>query len=433
MYSKALFLFKLLLPIIILSGCFASISPPNGRVSDEQYLSNLLVSNQLPAPETIKSIQLYRKGNEDNPPIIELGSPQKLFLAFDELTDLSGQFRITFTHHDQNWNSSNIPQNWYLDGMNELILSGGTKNQRSNPDYFHYEAEFPSDQLKFKTSGNYMLHVVDYSTGTRLFSLPFFVTENAGEMRSWVETKYNAGPSGEAIDRPFSEFIYPEFIGFPQFDLSFYFVQNRFWGNAKRSENYDFSEEDRAQFNLSEDNAYPSNFDFIGLRLNEFSLVGQKIIDWLPEKNPPEIVLREDVLNFTSNPTTGWRPSFNDPKNTTDARYANVRFRFQDGGEFTSSQEVYLVGNFNQWLLSEENKLSYNQDSGYWETIALIKEGSYAYKYALKDENNGIDDLSLSDTITRQSQEYTSFVYFEDPAYKYYRLLQAQTFRSGSR
>lgn len=433
MYSKALFLFKLLLVTAFIHGCSAGIFPSDNGIPAEDYLSRLLVPNQLPAPETIKSIQLYRKGSTENPPIIELGTSQKLVLAFDELTDLSGQFRITFTHHDQNWNSSNIPQDWYLEGMNELIVGGGTKNQRSTPDYFHYEAEFPSNQLQFKTSGNFMLHVVDFSTGTRLFSLPFFVTENAGEISSWVETKYNAGPRGQAIDRPFSEFIYPDFIDYPQFDLSFYFTQNRFWGDAKRSENYDFSEEDRTQYHLSEENAYPSNFDFIGLRLNEFSVDGRNIIDWFPGRNPPEIILREDILNFTSEPTTGWATTFSGPKTTAEARYASVRFRFQDGGQFSASRGVYLVGDFNQWVLSEENKLSYNENSGYWETSTLIKQGSYTYKYALKDGNDNIDDLSLSDTITRQNQEYTSFVYFQDPEYRYQRLLQVQTFRSGSR
>ena len=91
------------------------------------------------------------------------------------------------------------------------------------------------------------------------------------------------------------------------------------------------------------------------------------------------------------------------------------------------------MGDFNQWLLSEENKLAYNEDSGYWETQALIKQGLYTYKYAMKDGDDGIDDLSLSDTITRQNQEYTGLVYFQDPDYGYQRLLQAQIFRSGSR
>ncbi|MEX2602613.1 MAG: type IX secretion system plug protein domain-containing protein [Gracilimonas sp.] len=435
MYFKVFSQFKYVVLFgisILISGCSAGLVNQNNNTnSNQKYISRYLVPGQLPAPSSIKSVQLYRQGNVLSPPIISLNSSQKLVLAFDELSSLNGQFKITFTHHDQEWNNSNIPEDWYLGGMNEIVVGNGVRNKLSEPVYHHYKTEFPSKQLQFKSSGNYMLHVSDFSSGIRLFSLPFFVTEDEGEINSWVETVYNAGPRYGAIDQPFSEFEYPDFIDFPEFDLSFYFAQNRFWGDIKQSKNYDFNEEDYTQFHLSRENAFPANFDFIGLNLDSFSVYGSQIIDWRPDLNPPLVILREDVLNFTSDPITGWNSTFGNPSTSTDARYANVRFRFEDGGQFSKDRGVYLVGDFNQWLLSENHKLKYNRDSGYWETISLIKQGSYTYKYALKDGTNEIDDLLLSDTITRQNQEYVSFVYFQDPEYRYQRLLQVQVFSTN--
>lgn len=420
-----------LLALLLFQGCASHYSESlNTNPSGSDYVSRYLVPNQLPAPQSIKSVQLYRSGNKNSPPIIQLGTNQKLTLTFDELSDLGGQFRLRFTHHDQNWNNSNIPTDWYMIGFNEMTIGGGLKNRLSKPDYFHYRAEFPNDQVNFKTSGNYMLHVYDFSSGVQLFSLPFFVTENEGELTSSVETDYNAGPRNEAMDRPFSTFVYSDFIEFPQFDLSFYFVQNRFWGDTRKSENYDFSESDRSQFHLSSQKAYYSNFDFIGLNITNFSVDGRKILDWQPAALPPRIILREDVLNFSSDPVFGWGSNFGNPVDQRDARYASVLFRFQDSGEFTAEDGVYLVGDFNQWVLSDNNKLHYNTESGYWEASVLIKQGTYTYKYALKNGTNGIDDVKLSDTITRQQQEYISLVYFNDPDYRYQRLLQAQVFRS---
>ncbi|MEX0608987.1 MAG: type IX secretion system plug protein domain-containing protein [Balneolaceae bacterium] len=388
------------------------------------------MEGQLPPPQSIKSLQLYRKGSANNPPIISLNSRQKLVLSFDELSDLSGQFRITFSHHNQNWEQSNIPENWFLGGMNELILGGGTKNRLSEPDYFNYSIEFPNDQLEFLTSGNFMLHVSDFSSGVRLFSVPFYVTENEGEMTSWVETAFNAGPRNSAIDQPYSNFKYPDFVEFPQFDLSFFFTQNRFWGKTKETKAFDVATPGETQYYLPRDEGFAANFDFIGLNLSNFSQ-GGKIIEWRPEFTPPKAVLREDVLNFTADPMPNWSSNFGVPKSGRDARYANVRFRFEDGGEFSSSTGVYLVGDFNQWLLSENYKLSYNQESGYWETSVLIKEGTYTYKYALKAYGDEVDDVTLSDSITRREQEYVSFVYYKDPDYQYQRLLFTQVFYSG--
>ncbi len=435
MFSKAFMRFKFIIVLAVSSvfiSCGSSVTTSqNGSLQGQQFISRSLVPNQLPAPQTIKSIQLHRKSGSQTPPIIQLNSYEKLKLSFDELSDLSGQFRITFTHYNQNWEESNIPPDWYLDGMNEIIVGGGIKNKLSEPTYFRYSTEFPNNQVQFKVSGNYMLHVSDFSSGVRLFSLPFFVTENAGEIASKVETTYNAGGRYNAIDRPFTEYIYPDFIEFPEFDLSFYFVQNRFWGDAKQSQNYDFSEEDRTQFHLSTERAFAANYDFLSLNLQTLGLENYKILDWQPQRKPPLAILREDVLNLSASPTVGQFTTFGSPLSKNDARYVNVRFRFEDGGRFAKDDGVYLVGDFNQWLLSERNKLAYNPDSGYWEAEALVKQGTYTYKYAMKAGSTGIDDLTLSDTITRQQQEYISFVYFQDPVYRHQRLLQVQVFTSG--
>lgn len=421
--------------LILLCGLFlGSCSITRNAQSPEpdrqtNYLSNLLVEGQVPAPQSIKSLQLYRKGSPGNPPIIELESGQKLILEFDELSDISGQFRITFTHHNADWQPSNIPEEWFLGGMNELILGGGTINRFSKPQFHHYKIEFPDRQLQFKTSGNFMLHVSDFESGIILFSLPFFVFENAGEMTSYVETVFNAGPRGTPLDQPFSTFTYPDFIQFPQFDLSYVFVQNRFWGKAKSTNTFDTVVEGETRFYLPRSQAFAANFDFIGLNVQNFSQ-GGKIISWDPSFTPPQVILREDVLNFSAIPSRGWSSNYGMPRSGRDARYANVRFRFYDGGEFSRQTDIYLTGDFNQWLLSDRYRLNYNSESGYWETDVLMKEGSYTYKYALKTYDNEVDDLLLSDTITRNRQEYVSLVYYTDPEYRYQRLLQAQVFYS---
>lgn len=435
MYFKAPILIKFIWLsafLFILIGCSSSyVEPPSNTAAYQQnYISRYLVPGQLPVPQSIKSVQLYRKGNEQNPPVIELASSQKLVLSFDELASISGQFRITFTHHDQEWNNSNIPQDWYLDGMNEMIMGNGQRNKLSEPVYHRYKMEFPNDQVQFLISGNYMLHVRDFSSGVELFSIPFFVTEQSGALESMVETIYNEGPRYEAVDQPFSTFFYPDFIDFPQIDLSFYFVQNRFWGDAKQADIKDFAEQDHSGFHLSRDRAFLANFDFIGLDVEDFSVNDRQIRDWRPDLNPPLLVLREDILNFTSSPSQSWGSNYGNPRTSESAQYANVNFRFDDGGQFSENEGVYLVGDFNQWLLSENHRLEYNDDSGYWETTALIKEGTYTYKYATKDDANQIDDVLLSDSITRRQQEYTSFVYFQDPDYRYQRLLHVQFFKN---
>lgn len=384
----------------------------------------LLVNNQLPAPDSFKSIQLYRKGNVNTPPIINLNNREKLVLEFDELTSISGQFRITFEHFDQNWNPSNIPEAWYLDGFNELIISGGEKNTLSKPNYFHYKTEFPNEALKFTTSGNYLLNVYDYSSNTKLFSIPFFVTEQAGKITSRVETLFNSGDNFTATDQLFSIYEYPEEVEFPQFDLSFSFVQNRFWGNARSTSAFDVTTPGKIRFYTTRNNSFSSSFDFIPLDLSDLNINLDKIEDWQPEYIPPRIILKRDILNFSSTPNTSYNSTYGKPDRRRDSRYAETTFRFDSGTLNTEATELYVAGDFNSWMINNESKLNYNSETDLWTNRFLIKQGTYRYKYFRKNTDSANSEpIPINDSVTDRYQEYRAFVYFLDPAKNYQRLL----------
>lgn len=395
----------------------------------EQVTSLLVVPGQLTTPQSIRSVQLYKKGYSGNPPIIKLGSNERLTLLFDELAPVSGQFSIRFTHHNRNWEDSGLPDAWVFDGNNELFLRGGEKNQQTQPEYFHYSFEFPNRNLTFKISGHYLIHVYDYQSGIELFSLPFFVTENEGELLINTETLFNQGNDGAAIDQLFGEFIYPEFIEFPQFDLSYSFVQNRFWKQSKRANQTSFTTEGKTEFHLSRQNSFPANFDFSALNLSELSLSNSKIYNFEPALIPSRVTLKDDVLNFLSNPKTVFDSELGFPKNDRSAQYANVVFRLNTAGRISNSDQFYLIGDFNQWSINDRNRLIYNPDLDRYETKSLIKEGRYSYKYVML-ENGKINQLGLTDALTKRDQEYIGFVYYRDPELQFDRLLNTKLVNS---
>lgn len=409
----------------------SSISSSLNDLVSQNNPGLLLVKNQLPAPSSFQSIQLYRKGNAQNPPILSLNRDEKLVFEFDELTSISGQFRIKFEHFDQNWNPSNIPEAWYLDGFNEIIISGGIDNALSKPSFFHYRTEFPNRQLNFLTSGNYMVHVHDYTTNTKLFSVPFFVSEQAGTISSGIETLFNSGENFSAQDQLFSVYEYPAEVEFPQFDLSFEFVQNRFWGSSKSTQTFDITTPDKIRFYTKRDNSFSSSFDFIPLDLTDLNINLTKIEDWQPEYTPPRVILKRDVLNFSAAPTQQYRSSFGLPEGGRNSRYASVRFQFVTGNLDTKRTDLYVAGDFNSWRISDESKLEFNPELNLWTTELLMKEGNYRYKYfRIKNSSLNGDALPINDSITDRDQEYIAFIYFNDPIRNYQRLLMTGIFNS---
>lgn len=422
----------LILTSFLISGCSTTlnVSDRSSDVSQASVNSLIIVPNQLPPPASFKSIQLYASNNKNGIPIIKLNSGDELTLSFDELTEINGQFRLTFTHHDKMWGYSEIPKSWYLEGTGELILGGGTISNTRGPRYTHYEKNISMDELSFLISGNYLLHISDASSGQELFSLPFFVVEHdGGELNSTSQTLFNSGNNFYPVHRLFSTFQLPDQVEYPEFDLSFAYVQNRFWADTRFTESYVLNTPGIAKFDLPQSKAFPANIDHITKDLSSFSQNAYSIIEWNPGSNPPKIVLREDILNFLgSERSTQSSVSLFDPESSTRSGYANAMFRLDGGDDLDSEDEIHLLGDFNQWTVSDDSKLDLDPESGLWTTDQLLKEGVYSYTYVRVNTNTDIDLTSLSDSSTPSIQEYVSLVYFNDPERKYDRLLAVEVF-----
>ncbi len=116
-----------------------------------------------------------------------------------------------------------------------------------------------------------------------------------------------------------------------------------------------------------------------------------------------------------------------------DSRYAETTFRFDSGTLNTKNTELYVAGDFNSWILDSESKLKYNPETNLWTSRFLIKQGTYRYKYFLKNRGSvNTEPVPINDSITKRYQEYQTFVYYLDPEKKYQRLLITSSFNSGN-
>ncbi|MDX1637175.1 MAG: DUF5103 domain-containing protein [Balneolaceae bacterium] len=396
----------------------------NGDI-DRQFRNSFSIAPQVPPPQSIQSIQLYRKGDAASPPVIELGSQQGLVLEFDHLDSEATQFNIFVRHYARNWTESSLPLNFYLGGFYEDYFGAGVKSFTQRPTYRHYKYELPNHRISINASGNYLVTVVDSESGQQLFSLPFFVTEDQGKLETRVETEFARRRDLREQDRPFSRYLYPGFVEMPRFDLSFYYVQNQFWGRAREVNTYDTSTPGHVHFHLSQDQAFLGDYEFNTLDVRSFSVDGTRILSYEPETIPPTLVLRRDIQRFAPITPFPGGSRLGLPVDSRGAEYANVHFKLETAVPSDSLQQIYLVGDFNEWNINRLNRMKYIAESGLWEGRTFIKQGEYAYKY-VTIEGNRINDLSLDRSFTYRSQEYLTFVYYRDPVRHYDRLLKVE-------
>ena len=78
----------------------------------------------------------------------------------------------------------------------------------------------------------------------------------------------------------------------------------------------------------------------------------------------------------------------------TQSDYIDVHFAF-DSFNPKNNVDIYVTGAFNDWQLSESNKMVYDDEQRYYKLNLLLKQGTYNYQYTFVEKgtkNINIDE-----------------------------------------
>lgn len=425
------FAFLLLLGLVLLMQACSSIPRDSYDAADYSLAQDRLtntkaVSPQQPPAPHIRSIELFRD-RPGNPPVIVLGSVQRLTLRFDELAEAGNSFLIRLQHYNADWTESLLPSGVVTRGFRDDTISGGTPGVGQHPSFYSYSYTFPNRNLNVQVSGNFMVEVYDYVSRELLFSLPFFVTEDRGSLSAEIvehfwETRF---PHHQV----FTEYQFPEFVSMPLIDIDVHVVQNQFWGRSRLTSERDISSPGRVRLHLNREDSFPGRYEFRPLLIDDIFSISRDVIEVFPERSPPLIRLQFDVVDLDVNPRPSRSYSFGEPRTGRNARYTEVEFNLDRPPFLDPTEDVFVIGSFTNWNLSEEQRMVYNPQEDAFSARLLIKEGRYDYTYAVV-ANNRLDDLRLAAFFAQTSQEYQILVYFRDQQQQFDRLLQFGTIRS---
>lgn len=408
---------------VSVSGCSTLQTRTNTSASDSGDQRTFALAEQKIPPQEIQSLRLYPKKQPGMPPVITLNSDQQLTLSFDYLSEQNRQFRIEISHRTREWTESNIPPSTYMESFFKTYIQKSKQSTANDPAYQHVEYHFPNENLRPKVSGNYLLEVYGYQNNELLFSMPFFITEDQGTVQIRVETLFAQRKDSRSLAQLFSTYRYPSFVEYPQFDLSISYVQNQFWGRMQSADYTNTSTPGALTGHINRDNAFIADYAFKLLDMQTFNANGRQILEFNPGTTPSTIILRRDVQYLDVNPRFFPGQDIGFALSDRNSRYARVAFSLSTDSLVASTEDIYIVGDFNNWMISDYNKMQFNASSGLWEGTALVKQGKYAYKY-VQVKDNIVDDLSLDQSFLSGQQEYLTFIYFTDPDQKFNRLLK---------
>jgi len=126
---------------------------------DTYYNSGFIRNDNVVYSKNIQTVIMYKSGFELSPPIIQLGTGEKLTLAFDDLDASYKQYRYTLVHCDAFWNKSDLQQMEYIVGFMDDFIEDYKFSYNTTVPYINYFLEFPSEDMRLKKSGNYIIKV----------------------------------------------------------------------------------------------------------------------------------------------------------------------------------------------------------------------------------------------------------------------------------
>ena len=87
----------------------------------------------------------------------------------------------------------------------------------------------------------------------------------------------------------------------------------------------------------------------------------------------------------------------------TEADYAMMYFSLKAGKEI-ENKEVYVYGAFNNFILTEENKMNFVPSTNQYKVNFLLKQGFYNYTFVTKSAENLISESEIRGNFSQTEQ-----------------------------
>ncbi len=375
-------------------------------------------------PYYIKTVKLDDGRQPVSSPIIELG--HRIYFSFDDLQADEKEYSYKILRFDENWQPSILNESEFIDGFASNVITGITTSTGTLQSYTHYNLVLPNDDTRILLSGNYILQVLDEDENV-VFNKAFILYQkeiNVGVQVKWptdVQLKdrmqfidFSLYLSGYTILNE-SENLLVKVFQNNDINFSIDFRRPTFYKGAEWVYHYP----DKALFDgLNEFRKFESKdvrgFNY-GINYKELS---GKLYDFYPYTAVP----RNHYLYYKDIDGCYILSSLQAYDDVhTEAEYINVHFTYK--GDLNEGESVYVIGRFNDFTPDESAHLTFNEETGLYENVQLLKQGYYDYMFVMSDASGQFDWTAIEGNFAQTENIYTVLAYYKPPGSRYTKVI----------
>lgn len=377
-------------------------------------------------PYYIKTVTFVQNG-QNMVPIFQLGD--EFQFQFDDLQGSENNYYYHLTHCDYDWKPSQLSINEYLNGFNDQRIIDYTNSLNCLQIYSHYRVSFPNKFTQLKVSGNYIISILNEDREV-VFSRKFVVYESLVTVPLQVKRARNVNDVNFKHNMDFA--VKSGTINFqsPLKNVKVMILQNGRLNTAITNI--------KPMYTLGNDLIYKYDGETQFWAGNEFLYFENKNI-----RAATNTIAKVDTNTglygcylYTNNargnqPYTYWPDKngnffINNVNSTvpeTEADYAWIYLSLS-APAFFENKSIYINGMFNNYALTDEYKMDYNEKKGIYEKAIMVKQGFTNYCYTVADATGKVDDANAIDGNFYQTEnDYMVIVYYRENNQRYDRVI----------
>ena len=365
--------------------------------------------------QNIKSIQLFNPQTNDETPVIKFG--EQLVLSFDDLQNSSTIYKYTIKHLDRNWQDDGLFFTEFAKGTLNANIQDFSYSFNTYQKYTHYTLNFPNEKIQPKISGNYELIVFKDSASKPLFKKRFCLVEEGANLAINV-SRFNDSKRPNINQRV-------EVIAVPN--------RSDILGNANSIslnviQNNNFNQ---GIFDVKTNSVMGNKLLFQQMNLvfpgnNEFYYFDNKIINQAYDMIA-SVETNEDgnqtylhsvwayPLDYQYQPDVNGAYYFRrsdmgiERNANTEGDYSWVYFSLDSN---KMDKDLYVLGAFNDYVPSEEYKMTYDENYIKYVAKIYLKQGFYNYILATKDDAGNLNLGEINGSFWQTENLYQAFLYY---------------------